>query len=396
MEKQQQLQQSPLCQRLSQFLMDNVDIVTPCKGDDVDLRPLEYLCETQSSFAHPKDYLKFYDGKWRNAKRMNCRTRIILIDWLAEFAYNYEFGSCVFGLAVRLFDRACTSRRIVVTDNNFQLVGVTCFMMAIKYEAAGTEAELWIDGAQRNLALGMAYMCDNKRIAKQDIIQMETRLWSNVFDFRLNIPTARAIFDLMPLKLNNEERLAVEYMLDLSTQAIKFLAYDPQDIVFAAVYIARIMFTSTTQNIQIPYNGHTEKCYQDMFDLVFKPDQYIFGTPRCDTPQFHHNIYHHYAAPERGEISLKVYNRASVMHPRAPDVEVILEQAIWLKKWDTVRYILSTMPFGNLHVFVRQMGMEFPEKIENAHSIITTRYAAQVLVLSKLMSMELFEIKSQC
>src|SRR6185437_15162032 len=106
------------------------------------------------------------------------------------------------------------------------LVGVTCFMMAIKYEAAGTEAELWIDGAQRNLALGMAYMCDNKRIAKQDIIQMETRLWSNVFDFRLNIPTARAIFDLMPLKLNNEERLAVEYMFVLSTQAIKVLSYD--------------------------------------------------------------------------------------------------------------------------------------------------------------------------
>lgn len=63
---------------------------------------------------------------------VNRRMRAILFNWLLEIAFKYSFKLRTIFLTANIFDRYLQSRRI--NRGQLQLVGVTCLLVASKYE----------------------------------------------------------------------------------------------------------------------------------------------------------------------------------------------------------------------------------------------------------------------
>lgn len=65
-------------------------------------------------------------------KDVNQIMRSILVDWLVEVALEYKLVSDTFFLAVNYIDRFLSTNN--VARQKLQLVGVTCMLLASKYE----------------------------------------------------------------------------------------------------------------------------------------------------------------------------------------------------------------------------------------------------------------------
>jgi hypothetical protein len=67
-----------------------------------------------------------------NQTEINSKMRKVLIDWLVEVHLKFNLLPETLFIAVNLIDRYCQNNHI--QRSNFQLVGVTCLLIASKYE----------------------------------------------------------------------------------------------------------------------------------------------------------------------------------------------------------------------------------------------------------------------
>ena len=63
---------------------------------------------------------------------INERMRKVLVDWLIEVHLNFKLLPETLFIAVKLIDRFC--QKNTVKRKNYQLLGVTCILIAAKYE----------------------------------------------------------------------------------------------------------------------------------------------------------------------------------------------------------------------------------------------------------------------
>ena len=67
-----------------------------------------------------------------NQTEINSKMRKILIDWLIDVHLKYRLLPETLFIAINLIDRY--TERNTITRRKYQLVGVTCLMIAAKYE----------------------------------------------------------------------------------------------------------------------------------------------------------------------------------------------------------------------------------------------------------------------
>ena len=67
-----------------------------------------------------------------NQTEINSKMRKILIDWLIDVHLKYRLLPETLFIAINLIDRY--AQRTTITRRKYQLVGVTCLMIAAKYE----------------------------------------------------------------------------------------------------------------------------------------------------------------------------------------------------------------------------------------------------------------------
>jgi len=91
--------------------------------------------------------------KWRRATPsylesvqtdMNASMRAILVDWLVEVCQEYRLVSDTLFLAVSYLDRYLSL--VPVSRSRLQLVGVTCLLLAAKYEEIYAPQVGWQSG----------------------------------------------------------------------------------------------------------------------------------------------------------------------------------------------------------------------------------------------------------
>ncbi|KAL3500456.1 hypothetical protein ACH5RR_039549 [Cinchona calisaya] len=157
--------------------------------------------------------------------------RGILIDWLVEVSEEYRLVPDTLYLTVNLIDRFLAGNYI--EKQKLQLLGVTCMLIASKYEEIGAPR-----------VEEFCFITDNT-YGKDEVVKMESRVL-NFLGFQLSLPTtkkflrrfiqaAQASYEVPSVKL---EFLA-NYLAELTLLQYSFVKFLPSLTAASAVFLAR-------------------------------------------------------------------------------------------------------------------------------------------------------------
>ena len=154
--------------------------------------------------------------------------RGILIDWLVEVAEEYRLESETLYLAVTYIDRFLS--HVPVNRSKLQLVGVTCMLVASKYEEIHPPA---VDE--------FVYISDNT-YKREEILHMEGMVL-NRLNFELSVATAKVFINRF-LKAaragecDSTTEMLCKYLTELTLQEYSFVKYRPSEVAAAALRLA--------------------------------------------------------------------------------------------------------------------------------------------------------------
>ncbi|KAJ0025262.1 hypothetical protein Pint_08125 [Pistacia integerrima] len=173
----------------------------------------------------------------RVQKDMNASMRAILIDWLVEVAEEYKLVPETLFLTVNYVDRYLSGN--VINRQKLQLLGVSCLMIAAKYE------EICAPQVEE-----FCYVTDHT-YSKEEVLQMESAVL-NYLKFEMTVPTAKCFlrrFVHAAQGSNEVSSLQLEclanYIVELSLLEYKMLSYAPSVVAASATFLANfIIFPS--------------------------------------------------------------------------------------------------------------------------------------------------------
>jgi len=199
--------------------IDERDAEDPLCATDYVQDMYEHFRENEQSTSVRPVYME-------NQLHINERMRSILVDWLVEVHLKFKLVPETLYLTVNLIDRYV--QRKEVSRPKLQLVGVTCLLIASKYE------EIYPPELR-----DLVYICD-RAYSRTEIIEMEENVLKTL-EYRITIPSAHA-FLVRYLKAAHADKKIVQlscYILDGTLQSYSLLHYLPSQLAAAAVFIAR-------------------------------------------------------------------------------------------------------------------------------------------------------------
>ncbi|KFK42133.1 hypothetical protein AALP_AA2G215400 [Arabis alpina] len=219
----------------------------------------EHLRETEVKKRPALDYME------RIQLNINASMRSILIDWLVEVAEEYRLLPETLHLAVNYLDRYLSGN--VITKQNLQLLGVTCMMIAAKYE------EVRVPQVE-----DFCYITDNTYL-KSELLEMESSIL-NYLKFELTTPTAKCFLRRFLRAAQGEKEVSLlfeclaGYITELSLLDYAMLRYAPSLIAASAVFLAQYIL----QPSRTPWNAtlehytsyrakHLEACVKNLLQL---------------------------------------------------------------------------------------------------------------------------------
>ncbi|KAL3844124.1 hypothetical protein ACJIZ3_001527 [Penstemon smallii] len=191
-----------------------------------------YAADIYSSLhAIQFDRRPLFDYMERLQRDITQGMRGILIDWLVEVSEEYRLVPDTLYLTVNLIDRFLSENYI--EKQKLQLLGVTCMLIASKYE------EICAPRVEE-----FCFITDNT-YSKEEVVRMESRVL-NLLAFQLSVPTtkkflrrfiqaAQASYKVPSVEL---EFLA-NYLAELTLTEYSFLKFLPSLVAAAAVLLAR-------------------------------------------------------------------------------------------------------------------------------------------------------------
>jgi len=201
--------------------------------DDIDgpdqnnpLCATEYVDDMYEYFRSKEESTSVKPNYMESQRHINERMRAILLDWLVEVHLKFKLVPETLYLCVNLIDRFLKDRE--VSRQKLQLVGVTCLLIASKYE------EIYPPEFQ-----DLVYICDSA-YSKNEIISMEETVLKTL-KYQITIPSAHA-FLVRYLKAAHADKKMVQlscYFLDGTLQSYNLLRYLPSELAAASVLLAR-------------------------------------------------------------------------------------------------------------------------------------------------------------
>ncbi|CAJ2667715.1 unnamed protein product [Trifolium pratense] len=164
-------------------------------------------------------------------KDIHAGMRAMLIDWLVEVTEEYRLLPDTLFLAVNYLDRYLSGKAMI--RQRLQLLGVTCMMIAAKYE------EICPPKAEE-----FCYVTDNT-YSKEELLDMESSVL-NFLKFEMTAPTTRCFLrrfvvvaqHTCEVPLMQLEYLA-DYLAELSLLEYDMLKYTPSLIAASAALLAK-------------------------------------------------------------------------------------------------------------------------------------------------------------
>lgn len=202
-------------------------------ADDIDERDTDdplcvtsYVQDMYEHFRSKEATTSVRPAYMEDQQYINERMRSILVDWLVEVHLKFKLVPETLYLTVNLIDRYLERKE--VERPKLQLIGVTCLLIASKYE------EIYPPELR-----DLVYVCD-RAYSGNEIIDMEEKVLK-ALEYQITIPSAHA-FLVRYLKAAHADKKIVQlacYVLDGTLQSYNLLHYLPSQLAAASVFIAR-------------------------------------------------------------------------------------------------------------------------------------------------------------
>lgn len=199
--------------------IDEFDLNDPLCASTLVQEMYEVYRTKEMTMTQPAGYM---DGQ----KFINERMRAILIDWLIDVHLKFKLVPETLHLTVNIIDRFLALAK--VTRQRLQLLGVTAFLIATKYE------EVYPPEIP-----DLVYICAGS-YTKAEILEMEETILKTL-NYQVTIPSAHA-FLVRYLKAAKADVKIVRlscFILDGTLLSYDLLQYRPSQLAAAAVLIAR-------------------------------------------------------------------------------------------------------------------------------------------------------------
>jgi cyclin A len=159
---------------------------------------------------------------------INEKMRLILVDWLVDVALKFKLHAETFFLAVDLMDRYLAASK--TTRSHLQLVGITCVLIAAKYE------EIWPPEVKDCINISA------NTYTRDDILKME-RAICGALQFKLTVPTPFPFLARLLDCADADEltRNTAFFFLENSALDYRSLQFLPSQLANASLLLANVM-----------------------------------------------------------------------------------------------------------------------------------------------------------
>jgi cyclin B len=165
------------------------------------------------------------EGYMADQKDLNEKMRSILVDWLVEVHLKFKLSAETLFLTVSLLDRYLKVRTVQRTK--LQLVGVTCMLIAAKFE------EIYAPEVRDFVNI------TDKAYSRTQILDMEVNILKKL-DFKVVTVSPFTFLQryLSVMRYGKTHRYLAQYVLELTLVDYRMLKYSPSHLASAAVLLA--------------------------------------------------------------------------------------------------------------------------------------------------------------
>ncbi|KAM0869499.1 hypothetical protein ACQ4PT_040637 [Festuca glaucescens] len=205
--------------------IDSADAGNPLAATEYVEEMYKYYRDNEDMPMHTRNKLCASDYMSSQGD-INEKMRAILIDWLIEVHYKFEFMDETLFLTVNIIDRFLEKE--VVPRKKLQLVGMTAMLLACKYEEVSVPV------------VEDLVIISDRAYTKGQVLEMEKWIL-NTLEFDMSVPTPY-VFMRRFLKAADADRklhLVSFFMLELCLVEYQMLKYRPSLLAAAAVYTAQ-------------------------------------------------------------------------------------------------------------------------------------------------------------
>lgn len=253
-----------------------INIVGPYV-DDID----GYLSTLEKKSIISEDILK-------NQSEINESMRAILIDWLVSVHRCFRLVPDTLYLCVHILDKYLSVRSVSRAD--FQLLGVTALMLAMKYEEEyDNPYHVYLDLIADNNYVQMDLLeCEHNVLVALDY---DLSTASPMYFLRKIIYNSNIAIDKDTLRMYFLSR----YLCESSLLGLSMRTYSPSEIAAASVYLARIMiYKERWRMVELLFTPHDEKDIRNIsIDLNSLMNRINHGKLRSIKTKFRHSKRHY-------------------------------------------------------------------------------------------------------
>ncbi|CAA2997871.1 cyclin-A2-2-like isoform X1 [Olea europaea subsp. europaea] len=207
---------------------------------------------------------------------INPGMRGILIDWLVEVSEEHRLVPDTLYLTVNLLDRFLSENYI--QKQKLQLLGVTCMLIASKYE------EICPPRVEE-----FCFITDNT-YTKEEVVKMESRVL-NFLGFQLSVPTtkkflrrfiqaAQVSYEVPSVELE----FLSNYLAELTLTEYSFLEFLPSLVAASAVFLARWTLDQSDHPWNSTLEHYTNYKASEMKPTVLALQDLQLNTQECKLP----------------------------------------------------------------------------------------------------------------
>lgn len=213
----------PPQRRSSQLLSPHADrrrAHDPAAVSDYAQEIAEMFLERERTMSRDPNYMSAQT-------EINEKMRTILVDWLVDVHLKFKLHEETFFLAVDLIDRYLSVSR--TARSQLQLVGITCMLIAAKYE------EIWPPEVKDCVHISA------NTYSRDDILKMERAVCA-ALQYKLTTPTPFPMLARLLEVTDADEttRHLAFYYLENAVLDYKNLQYRPSQLANAALYLANV------------------------------------------------------------------------------------------------------------------------------------------------------------
>ncbi|KAH7289592.1 hypothetical protein KP509_30G011000 [Ceratopteris richardii] len=206
---------------------------------------------------------------------INPSMRGILIDWLVEVADEYKLVPDTLYLTVAYIDRFLSGN--VVNRQKLQLLGISCMLIASKYE------EICAPSIEE-----FCYITDNT-YCRDEVLRMEKGVL-NYLQFELSGPTTKTFLRRFiraaqaGKKPSTQLEFLGNYLAELTLLDYGFLKYLPSMIASSAVFLAKVTLDPTVRPWTLTLQHYTGYKASELADCVVAIHQLQCNKKKCTLP----------------------------------------------------------------------------------------------------------------